>query len=76
MLILWDNILCLLWWLRECASTSCQQEVLAMPGWVEKFKKKEVHTDAYGRGRCVALKFIIAYGCLRRAWLGGWEYFN
>ena len=39
-------------------------------------KKKEVHTDAYGRGRYVALKFIIAYGCLRRAWLGGWEYFN
>ena len=75
MLILWDNTLCLLWWLREYASTSCQQ-VLAMPGWVEKKKKKEVHTDAYGRGRCVALKFIIAYGCLRRAWVGGWEYFN
>ena len=30
-----------------------------------------MHTDAYGRGRCVALKFIIAYGCLRRAWVGG-----
>ena len=34
-------------------------------------KKKEVHTDAYGRGRCVALIFIIAsdaYGA--HGWVG------
>ena len=33
-------------------------------------KKKDVHTDAYGGGRYVALKCIIAYGCLRR--MSGW----